>query len=168
VGAAASAGEDLREVAVPQPEQHLYFGVLPHTAGWQHAEKMQKEDPMSRDLELYVMMAARGEFLDLTRQVFVLAPNREEAARRVEMQFGYTCEMHLAPGGIGWVNTREKIYHSKSVHGSIDWKELEECPACEAGLIGEELRHDASVGRTECVRCGWELDWTTGRPVEEE
>lgn len=162
-----SEAEVLREVAVPQPEQHLYFGVMSHSAGWQHAEKMQAEDPMNRDLDLYEMLAARGEFLDLTRQIFVLAANKEEAEERVKNHFGYTCEMHLAPGGMGWVSGQGRIYHAKTVYGSVDWRELEECPNCEAGLMGEDLRHDASVGRTDCVRCGWELDWTTGRPVDQ-
>jgi len=147
---------------------HLYFGVLPHQAGWEHAEREAETNPMSRDLELYLMMAKEGNFLDLTRQIFVLAPNKEEAQRRIKEHFGYTCEMRLDPNGMGWVNSREKIYRANGVYGSINWRELEECPECEAGIVGEDLRHDASTGTTECARCGWELSWTTGQTIEQE
>lgn len=135
------------------PSDHLYFGVLTHEAGMQHAEATNAE---SREADLLWMVAEREGPIDLTRQIFVLAPSKEAAEARVKEHFGYTTEMHLAPAGKAWVCDNGKIYSSTGTYGDIDWRELERCPECESA---DSLRHDASVGETECVACGWALDW---------
>jgi len=37
----------------------------------------------------------------------------------------------------------------------LDWRTLEKCPECHS----TELRHDVTCGETDCVTCGWSLDW---------
>ena len=136
----------------------LYSGVLSHAERWEYAEKHE-----SRTIDFYHLMAKRNEPMDLTMQLLVLAPSKEEAETRVKEHFGHTTEMELVPSGFAIIHTQATTHHANGVYGSVRWNELKICPECEQA---EELRHDASVGETECVACGWSMSWITGKPIE--
>ena len=135
-----------------EKSDHLYFGVMSHEDGMNNAEETNEE---SRQADLLRRIEETEGPVDLTRQIFVLASSKEEAEARVKEHFGYTTLMHLAPAGMAWVNTRDETFHAMGVRAEVDWRELEKCPECDS----TELRHDATCGETDCVSCGWSMEW---------
>lgn len=129
---------------MPGPD-HLYWGVLSHDA------RAERED----DRILRALEHADPNF-DLTTTVLVLATSRTEAEERVKEHFDLQTDMKLIPSGLATVLPgKHEILGAVGIRGDIDWNELDECPECGRG----ELRHDASEGCTDCVSCGWSLDW---------
>jgi hypothetical protein len=48
-----------------------------------------------------------------------------------------------------------KLPEGDAPRETVDWKTLEKCPECHS----TELRHDATCGETDCVTCGWSMEW---------
>jgi hypothetical protein len=101
------------------------------------------------------------EDLDLTGCVFVTAESAAEAQERVRDHFGVETPAVLVPSG--FVTIRAQLFEpgvAPGVRGEIDWRELEECPECHSNHI----RNDASAGATDCISCGWSMDWKEKQP----
>ena len=128
---------------------HLYYAEI------DHEEFVDAMDLNQR------RMAAKIEEMDpenwdLTACVFVTAGSATEARERVLDHYGVDTPVVLAPSG--FVTLRAKLFEpgvATGVRGEVDWRELEQCPECHSN----DLRNDASAGETDCVSCGWGMDW---------
>ena len=106
------------------------------------ADKIAREDP---------------ENWDLTGCVFVTATSAAEAQARVRDHYGVDTPATLVPSGFATI--RANLFEpgeALGVRGFIDPQELGKCPECHSN----HLRHDASVGETDCVSCGWSMEWS--------
>ena len=135
------SGEAARsEVVVGTPDHEEFVNAMGPEQRCLVA-KIEEEDP---------------ENWDMTACVFVVATSAVEARERVLDHYGVDTPAVLVPSG--FVTLRAKLFEpgvATGVQGEADWRELEQCPECHSN----ELRHDASMGETNCVSCEWGMEW---------
>lgn len=131
------------------PSDHLYYAEVSHEefveamgpAERRVADKIATEDP---------------DNWDLTACVFVTAASASEARERLRDHYGVDTPVTLVASG--FVTIRANLFEpgvALGVRGDVDPQEIEKCPECHSNHV----RHDASAGDTECVSCGWGMEW---------
>lgn len=133
-----------------EKQDHLYYGILSHEDRMAHLPEGKLGEMVAAEVE--------RDDSDMTCTVFVLAPSATEAKTRISNHFGWEVPVTLVSSGFASVMSGAEVMLSLGVRGTLNWDELEQCPECH----GNDLRHDASVGETDCVHCGWGVTWTTG------
>jgi len=130
-------------------EEHLYYGVLFH----EDRLKNVPEGTLRKMLEIEI----ERDGLDMTATVFVIASSQAEAQKRISEHFGWEVPVTLVSSGFATIMSGAEVAAAIGVRGTLNWQELDKCPECHSN----HLRHDASVGESDCVSCGWGEEWAT-------